>query len=113
MPPLKVLWLHNLYDGPDYFKLDLSREESGTNNHLLGPKTSAASERSSGRHTLSERKQNTGIVDCPHSSHKSLPEVKETKQEEERRGMVVVAINPPQIYVDPKTLFLENCEPEP
>lgn len=36
-------------------------------------------------------------MDCPHSSHKSLPEVKETKHEEERRRMVVMAINPPQV----------------
>lgn len=53
---LEVCWLLNLYDVLDYSELGLSWEESSTNNHLLGPKTSAASEGSSSRHTLLERK---------------------------------------------------------
>lgn len=53
---VKVCWLLNLYDVLDYSELGLSWEESGTNNHLLSPKTSAASEGSSSRRTLSERK---------------------------------------------------------
>lgn len=61
IPMRKVGWLLNPYDVPDYFKLGLLWEESSTNNHLLGPKPSAASERSSGRHTLSERKYKHGF----------------------------------------------------
>ena len=45
IPILRVGWLLNLYDVPDYFKLGFSREESGTNGHLLGPRTSAASKK--------------------------------------------------------------------
>lgn len=52
IPMLKVGWLHNL----NLFKFGLSREESGTNNLLLGSKTSVASEGSSSRRTLLERK---------------------------------------------------------